>query len=113
MLRLQLLLVHWVFIRRHILASTNRNRFSFILVEFISVLLVVASVTLLIIIVAIVAILLVMFGLMKCVVGLLLHTSTRVAIFWEITLLVLLLVVFGELIWVTIFIWLLLAIMEC
>jgi len=74
---------------------------------------VVASVTLLIVAVAVVAVLLVMFAFMKCVVGLLLHTRVRVAIFWEITLLVLLLVVLGELIWVSIFIWLLLAVMGC
>jgi len=77
------------------LSSTNRNRFSFVIVEVISVLLVVPSVTLLVIAVAVVAILLVMFGLMKCVVRLLLHTRIRFAIFREITLLVLLLMVFG------------------
>ena len=53
-----------------------------------------------------------MFGLMECVVGLLLHTRIRVTIFMEITLLVLLLVVLGV-IWVTIIIWLLLAIIGC
>ncbi len=71
----------------------------------------VASVTLLTVAIAVIAILLVMFGLVKCVVGLLLKTRIWVAILWEITLLILLLVVLSELIWVAIIVWLLLAIM--
>jgi hypothetical protein len=114
MLGLELLLVQWVFVRRHVLASTIGNGFSFVaVVEVISVLLMVASVTLLTVAIAVIAILLVMFGLVKCVVGLLLKTRIRVTILWEITLLILLLVVLGELIWVAIIVWLLLAIMGC
>lgn len=44
------------------------------------------------------------------IVRLLLETGVRVAIFWEITLLVLLLVMLGKLIWVPVIVWLLLTI---
>ena len=55
MLGLELLLVQWVFVRRHVLASTIGNGFSFVaVVEVIGVLLMVASVTLLTVAIAVI-----------------------------------------------------------